>query len=89
MTDKWTLHPTTSFTILPKERADSSHGLRGEVMTTRIETTTIWEIAVTQSGYEKILRNGVSICAISGDIEEARSILDGLIAASARTLQPA
>jgi hypothetical protein len=88
MTDKRTLHPTTSFTILPKERADSSHGLRGEVMTTRIETTTIWEIAVTQSGYE-ILRNGVSTCTISGDIEEARSMLDGLIAASARTLQPA
>jgi hypothetical protein len=88
MTDKWTLHPTTNFTILPKERADSSYGLRGEVTTTRIETTTIWEIAITQSGYE-ILRNGVSTCAISGDIEEARSMLDGLIAASARTLQPA
>jgi len=57
-------------------------------MTTRIETTTIWEIAITQSGCE-ILRNGVSTCALSGDIEEARSMLDGLIAASARTLQPA
>jgi len=75
MTDKRTLHPTTSFTILPKERADSLHGLRGEVMTTRIETTTIWEIAITQSGCE-ILRNGVSTCALSGDIEEARSEVD-------------
>jgi hypothetical protein len=57
-------------------------------MTTRIEATTVWEIAITQSGYE-ILGNGVSICAISGDIEEARTTLDGLIAAAARTLQPA
>jgi len=57
-------------------------------MTTRAEMTTIiWEIAITQSGYE-ILRDGVSMCAIRGDIDEARSTLDELIAASARSFQP-
>jgi hypothetical protein len=51
-------------------------------------TTTVWEIAITQSGYE-ILRDGVKICAISGDIDEAMSTVDELIATPARTLQPA
>ena len=45
-------------------------------------TSIIWEIAMTPSGYE-ILRDGVSVRAVDGSLEETRSALDELMAATA------
>jgi hypothetical protein len=53
-----------------------------------IEIKTItWEIAMTQFGFE-ILRDGVKIRAVDGDIDDARSALNQLIAASATQYAP-
>ena len=51
-------------------------------------TSIIWEIAIIPSGYE-ILRDGVSLRAVDGSLEEARSALDELMAAMARAALPA
>ena len=51
-------------------------------------TSIIWEIAMTPSGYE-ILRDGVSVRAVDGSLEEARSALDELMAAMAVAALPA
>jgi hypothetical protein len=51
-------------------------------MTGTTTTTTIWEIASTPSGFE-ILRDGVTLCAIDGDIQTARLRLDELLSSSA------
>ena len=63
--------------------------ISGRTNLKRTDTTSvIWEIAITPSGYE-ILRDGVSLRAVDGNLEQARSALDELMAATAEAAVPA